>query len=353
MKLLDRSPGLLVEAQSEKMHWPNLNLVPHLQNQGLPYQDSCDGIRVALNEGNERKLKSELNKLKKYLRKTIGPFEYFDDFVSRFKLEYKRELESLKRANYNSIKFTDEASLLGEQGFFIKTLSDENIQTLKDYFADDIKELNKVKPIRNFRNYDRNKFFTLDNTTELVNSILKKDVVLAASQYFGFDMHVYSVCLHISRPDDCHVNQVMSDVFYKPNTKGLHFDPKSGTIKCILYLNEVFEYNGAFKYLPKTHNLINPPLERLSAKANCTVNYLDSKKLRRLFMSLPEPMQKTSIFGSVTDDSDNLSRHLLNKEKHFLSENGNIIVFDPAMQHRGGDCTNGERVSLQIAIRAV
>ena len=67
MKLLDRSPGLLVEDQSEQMHWSNLNLVPHLQNQGVIYQGSCDGITLALSEGNEKKLKSELNKLKKYL----------------------------------------------------------------------------------------------------------------------------------------------------------------------------------------------------------------------------------------------------------------------------------------------
>jgi hypothetical protein len=62
-------------------------------------------------------------------------------------------------------------------------------------------------------------------------------------------------------------------------------------------------------------------------------------------------MRKTSIFGTITDDSDELSKKILKEEKSFLSEDGNVIVFDPAMHHRGGICKSGHRISLQIAIR--
>ena len=123
--------------------------------------------------------------------------------------------------------------------------------------------------------------------------------------------------------------------------------------KSILYLKTVGSEDGPFKYLPRTHNLINPPLERLSAKANSTTNYLDSDTSRKAFMNLPTPMRKTSILGTITDDSDVLSKELLQQEKELLSEEGNCIVFDPAILHRGGDCKSGYRISLQIALRKI
>ena len=111
-------------------------------------------------------------------------------------------------------------------------------------------------------------------------------------------------------PDDVHFKQVLSDKSYTPKTCGLHYDPKSSQIKAIIYLKCVSDKDGPFSCVPQSHNYINPPLERLSGKANSTVNYLDSDSARKAFMRLPERMRKTSIFGTITDDADELSAEL-------------------------------------------
>jgi len=42
---------------------------------------------------------------------------------------------------------------------------------------------------------------------------------------------------------------------------------------------------------------------------------------------------------------------ILEKEKLFTSDKGNLCVFDPAGMHRGGICKSGTRIALQILMK--
>lgn len=352
MRLPNRSPGYLLEEQTEKMLWPNLDLVPHFDGiKRAEYrEDICDGLENALSTPTRANVINELNKL----RSELSGGSHFDSFFSRFPMEYDREQEAMKKAGKKKPldQLSDHGRSLALNGYFTKALESERIAQINNQLQPSINKLLEKEPVRSFRAYDRSEFYNSGPNVKLIDDILRESgCINAAEEYFGFPMRVFSVTLHISFPDDVHFNQVMSDKRYTTKTCGLHYDPKSGTIKSILYLKNITEDDGPFTYLPKSHNLINPPLERLSAKANCTTNYLDSPEARQSFMMLPEKMRKTSIFGTVTDDSDDLSNKILETEKPFLSTDGNVIVFDPAMQHRGGICNTGHRISLQIAIR--
>jgi hypothetical protein len=347
--LADRSVGYMLEEQTDKMVWPDLNLVPHLRHL-TQFEYDCSNLRRALASGDKDYITRKLSVIKSNVLES----SYTAKFFNRFLLEYDREVEALnKKGQIKGLSnLSEEGARLAENGFFTKHLEQKDIEKINKHLQSDINSLLNKKPTRDYRSYDRSIFYVQDSNTQLIDSILRESgCINAAEEYFSFSMKVYSVTLHISFPDDVHFNQVMSDKDYFPKACGLHFDPKSSTIKSILYLKNITEEDGPFTYLPKTHNLINPPLERLSAKANCTVNYLDSDEARASFMGLPSDMRKTSIFGTITDDSDELSKKILKEEKSFLSEDGNVIVFDPAMHHRGGICKSGHRISLQIAIR--
>ena len=353
MRLPNRSPGYLLDEQTEKMVWPNLDLVPHFD--GVPRgeygEDICSGLEAALATPARQNVMVELKKLKKSLG---SGGTHLGSFFNRFPVEYDREQESMRRGKEKKPldQLSEDGKKLALNGFFVKHLTEERVKQINDQLGADIHRLLNKEPVRSFRAYDRSEFYTSGPNVKLIDDTLRESgSIQAAEEYFGFSMRVFSVTLHISFPDDVHFNQVFSDKKYTPKTCGLHYDPKSGTIKSILYLKNITEDDGPFTYLPKTHNFINPPLERLSAKANCTTNYLDSPEARASFMKLPEKMRKTSIFGTLTDDSDELSNKILEREKPFLSEDGDVIVFDPGMQHRGGMCKSGRRISLQIAIR--
>ena len=277
------------------------------------------------------------------------------EFFKRLKREYAQEQKTLKSQKHTD-KILKGTRDLAENGFFKRTLPKNDINDLRELFSKKIKILQNKKPDRSYRIYDRSISHARDKVCKRVNGILSKNgIVQCAQEYFGFPrMAVQLVVLHISYADDVHFRQVLSDTDYCPKTVGLHFDPKSGTIKCILYLKDITENDGPFTYVPQSHRLSTNPLERLAAKSNCTVNYLDSDNSRKEFMNLPDILRKTSIIGTVTDDKSDLSKNLLSREKSFTSDHGNVIAFDPGMLHRGGICKGkGYRTSLQIAIREI
>lgn len=225
---------------------------------------------------------------------------------------------------------------------------------LKECLQGDIDSLLNVEPVRNYRAYDRSKEYGAG--TPCFNTVRKilgeHGVFTSAADYFGFQsMNLALVTLHVAKPGDVHLYQVFSDSGYKTDLYNMHFDPKAGTMKCILYLNQVGVDDGPFSYVPQSHRWAIPEETRLAAKANCTGNYLDTPEKRSFFMSLPEHKRVTSIFGPLCTNGSEVNKTYHDLLEPFTSEDGNLIVFDPAMIHVGGACTTGTRINLQIALR--
>jgi len=350
--MINRSPGYPNTYVGEFI-WPNIDLVPVFSGvERLDWEDEiCENIeRAIINNGNVIK---QIDKLKdKVIRKSTNSCgtTVLAKFFDRLKVEYNRESRIRERAKH------DKKDTLGlsENGFGISNIEEKYIAEIKKTLKKDIDRLIESDPVRSYKAYDRSVMYKEGSSpVNLINHIFEKqDILPSARLYFGLPlMKVESVCLHISFPDDVHYRQVLSDTDYNPKTVLLHFDPKAGTMKSILYLKEITVNDGPFTYLPQTHRLKTKAVERLAAKSNCTVNYLNSDESRKSFMHLPEALRKTSIIGSVTDDNSDLSQSLLSQEKAFTSDQGNVIVFDPAILHRGGICKTGHRISLQIAMR--
>jgi hypothetical protein len=73
-------------------------------------------------------------------------------------------------------------------------------------------------------------------------------------------------------------------------------------------------------------------------------------KWRRLFSALPVKFQKKARFGNdLLENSEEVSR-LIEIEKCFTSQDGDLIVFDDKGIHRGGLIDQGTRWTLQIRL---
>jgi len=235
-----------------------------------------------------------------------------------------------------------------EKGLLIQQIDTTN---LLRRLQSEIEELQKRKPVRDKRNYDRSKF--LPNIVKLVSELFDKHGLSeAASNMIGFSVKVNTVVLHMSDENDVHYKQVLSDCNYNTRLQLLHRDPKPN-IKALLYLKDVSEIDGPFKFIQYSHRWACPYIERMSSQANCTYNYLDSKSNRDKFLALPKQNRLTSIIGSVLDDDDPLSKKLCKREIDFTSNLGNVILFPASgLLHRGGACNkNGTRINLQITLK--
>jgi hypothetical protein len=173
-------------------------------------------------------------------------------------------------------------------------------------------------------------------------------ILASVSAYLGCRARVRRVTLQIN--DDC-------DVYWRaffdwcrlpvPRTAFLHVDNTYGVIKAILYLSDVSTTNGPFSYVPGTHRLKVGPAEALVRRA--TDIWLDSHPdERRLFQALPETLRVKAKFGDdIADDSD-WGDWLVRNERAFTSADGDVVVFDTDVIHRGGIVQQGQRRIIQV-----
>ena len=188
---------------------------------------------------------------------------------------------------------------------------------------------------------------------EILNAYFRDWKLLEASQYyFGVEQVIHAVALHVCRETDQHYTMTCQDLA-PTDLVNLHFDPKDGMMKCILYLDEVELEDGPFSYIEGSHRWYTDPIAKLAAKANGVTNYLASPEHRRAFMRLPEALRYCCIMGSMIPSDSDLSNQLASQEIHYTSKPyGQAIFFDPSGLHRGGLAKgSGERISLQIMLR--
>ena len=80
---------------------------------------------------------------------------------------------------------------------------------------------------------------------------------------------------------------------------------------------------------------------------------LDTQESRKLLLRLPSHFRNISHFGDDLLTGEELEKSYQYAEKKFTGDKGLTILFDNYGLHRGGMTKKGERVALQISLRAI
>jgi len=164
-------------------------------------------------------------------------------------------------------------------------------------------------------------------------------------------LNVARVVLHIAKPTDSNWKQFLYDCKTVTQTTHMHIDPKEDVIKSMIYLNDVDKTSGAFSYVPQSNRYIYDSMQNIFGRAISTGSYCHNEQSRKSIFGLPAHLRVSFNFGRTLLDSNPLQKTILDKEIYFESNNGNCCIFDPAGMHRGGQCTNGNRIALQVLLK--
>lgn len=214
------------------------------------------------------------------------------------------------------------------------------------------------------------------SAVRMVRDKLKIGGVLElASAYMGCAMEWIYCALEFSHEAqrwyrDCYIDHGLSTV----RTVYMHLDADTEMIKAMLYLQDVSEEQGPFRFVQGSPRWRRSPClisihkgfdtvendvfemepDRLDYKLGYYRPRFKLPEYRRNLMALPAPLRGTTHFGDDILDQSALSSLLLSEEVTFTGPAGTLLVFDgSAGVHRGGQVTRGERWAVQIAMRAV
>ena len=181
-----------------------------------------------------------------------------------------------------------------------------------------------------------------------VNDILSElGIIRRAEHYKGYALKLVHLAVQVGDPEDSDWRDHFIDAGIKdPPTSYFHIDGSIANMKAVMYLTDVGEENGPFRYV-RGSNLPLGIWENAVRYGNDKARLdLCDIEHRKLFASLPRMLQKKSEFGN---DMQEGCDELMAKEYHFLSErDGNLILFDPGGMHRGGMVESGKRIILQM-----
>lgn len=239
-----------------------------------------------------------------------------------------------------------------ENGCVPLRIDEEDIENVVRHITADIENLVKQGEVWKGVGYDNERRYERSVDRELYSDLDKiffeYDIINAAELYFNHTMVLDGVTLHVCKSNDRHWQMTMAD--HTPTEyENLHFDPKTGMMKCIFYLSDVTQDDGPFSYIEGSHRWKDDPFNRIVAKAIAVTNYLENDEKREEFLRLPRSMQKCANIGAFLQKD---VHDLFTQERKYTSDDGNIFFFDPGGLHRGGiTASEGMRVNLQIMFR--
>lgn len=176
-------------------------------------------------------------------------------------------------------------------------------------------------------------------------------VLDAANEYLGRPVDVQFLRLTLRDARRRSATNPFRDLEdFASRTSHMHID-HVWTVKCILYIGEVYEENGPFCYCTGSHKLNIGWLESQVRRANdrAMLSCIGPESRKR-FAALPTIFQKKAKFGNdLIADSPEV-KNLLEKERCFTSRDGDLIAFDDKGIHRGGLVDQGARWALQIRL---
>ncbi len=127
-----------------------------------------------------------------------------------------------------------------------------------------------------------------------------------------------------------------------PKTRYLHIDSAFWPpLKVLIYLNEVGENQGPFRYVVGSHRLATD-YELVVRKTNDKAGIHDAA-----FMALPPAFRMYTEFGDAMDPDSDQARALLEKERAYCDGVSDLVLFDFNGVHRGGFVRDGHRYILQ------
>jgi ectoine hydroxylase-related dioxygenase (phytanoyl-CoA dioxygenase family) len=135
-----------------------------------------------------------------------------------------------------------------------------------------------------------------------------------------------------------------------PPTAFMHIDNTVNVTKALIYLSDVDRETGPFSYVPGTHLARMGLWEGLVRRAVDLWRSNGRPENRRLILALPRWLRQSAKFGDdLAPDSDE-ARNLLAAERVVTSVDGDLILFDVNVVHRGGMVARGERRVLQVSM---
>jgi len=196
-----------------------------------------------------------------------------------------------------------------------------------------------------------------------------------AETYLGKPMEFYYAAL-----DHCHDGQNWYEACYRDagidtaKTVYMHFDADCDIIKAMLYLQDVGDKDGPFRFVTGSHRWERPrfatSVQRGFDSASRDefsetedgLDYLGGyyrprfklREQRHHLLSLPAALRGSTHFGDDLLDGSSLSDTLLERERVFTGAAGTVVIFDGSHGiHRGGQVSKGgARWAIQIAFRA-
>jgi hypothetical protein len=210
----------------------------------------------------------------------------------------------------------------------------------------------------------------------LVRRKLESDGVLAlASAYLGCEMEWLYCALDFSHDQQRWYRDCYADVGLPTSkTVYMHLDADIQMVKAMLYLGDVSDEQGPFRYVRGSSCWTRSPsilsihkgfdavesevFEMEPDQLDYTLGYYRPRfKLpehRQYLMNLPALLRGSTHFGDDVLDDSALSSSLLEDEVVFTGPAGTLVLFDGSKGiHRGSQVTRGERWAVQIAMRVV
>ena len=210
----------------------------------------------------------------------------------------------------------------------------------------------------------------------LVRRKLESDGILAlASAYIGCEMEWVYCALDFSHDQQRWYRDCYADLGLPTSkTVYMHLDADTEMVKAMLYLSDVSDAHGPFRYVRGSSGWARSPsvlsihkgfdavesevFEMEPDRLDYTLGYYRPRfKLpehRQYLMNLPALLRGSTHFGDDVQDDSALSSSLLEDEVVFTGPAGTLVLFDGSKGiHRGSQVTRGERWAVQIAMRAV
>ena len=144
---------------------------------------------------------------------------------------------------------------LGLNGVVAYLLSPDTIMQLRNYaqpYIDAITDAKKKKPVHAFKQkviqVPEKKSPAFHRT---VKEILKDlSIIPRAEHYRGYPLYLTHLAVQVGDPQDSDWRDHFADIGIKdPPTSYFHIDGSIGNMKALIYLNEVSEDNGPFRYI--------------------------------------------------------------------------------------------------------
>lgn len=283
-------------------------------------------------------------------------------FASTFTIRLLREQELRSRSHkkeINPAKISEACRHMLDNGY--SECSIPITDAFTDYRDKQLEEARAMYAGRHdWRGIHWQGYRSTEGCKSILDFITKNGIIEIISEYKGTDMEL----LYIGWDYNHHRQTWFKNVIgaEKPSaTNYYHMDAEPDMIKMMVYLTDVSEGDGPFRYVRGSNRLkrslfsfglhlgvdrrVNPLIAGPSSRFNQNL----FKYGRSLLMQFPACFIGSTHFGDHLIEGSDLSRYLLDNTVVFTRSAGSCIVFDGFLGvHAGGNPLSGERLAVQI-----